>query len=350
MTTARAVIGANFGDEGKGLVVDYLCSKGAGVVVRFNGGAQAGHTVVDPDGRRHVFKHVGSGAFLGIPTFLSHFFVCNPLMFLQEIEALNALGVAPVVHAHPRCRVTTFADMLINQAKEDARGDGRHGSVGVGVHETMVRSEIDELRITMADLWNGVDLEPTLREICSQYAAFRTGKAIDNPDAMISAYITACQKFANLVSPAGIGDFKDIVFEGAQGLLLDQDRKEFFPHVTHSNTGMKNVITLCASAGIDRIDAYYVTRSYLTRHGAGPLPDENAMMSFTDKTNAEHPYQGKLRFAPLDDNVRLRCAMDRHDKFSLVVTHCDQMFIGLDADYRSYGETRKDISLVTKGL
>ena len=89
---ARIVIGANFGDEGKGLVTDYLCSQGAGVVVRFNGGAQAGHTVVTPEGERHVFRHFGSGTFLGVPTFLSQFFVCNPILFFEERKQLIDLG------------------------------------------------------------------------------------------------------------------------------------------------------------------------------------------------------------------------------------------------------------------
>src|SRR6266436_2186871 len=109
---ARAVIGANFGDEGKGLVTDYLCAtQGAGMVVRYNGGAQAGHTVVPPDRKyRHVFHHFGSGTMCGVPTFLSQFFVCNPLACMYEANELLALGVNPVLYAHPNCLVTTFAD------------------------------------------------------------------------------------------------------------------------------------------------------------------------------------------------------------------------------------------------
>ena len=79
---ARVVIGSNFGDEGKGLTVDYLCHQGAGVVVRFNGGAQAGHTVC-LDRLRHVFSHFGSGTLRGVPTYLSQFFIVNPIMFVR---------------------------------------------------------------------------------------------------------------------------------------------------------------------------------------------------------------------------------------------------------------------------
>ena len=86
---ARAVIGSNFGDEGKGLVVDYLCKTGGEVVVRFNGGAQAGHTVVTPEGLRHVFRHFGSGTLYGVPTFLSQFFIVNPIIFFHELQDLR---------------------------------------------------------------------------------------------------------------------------------------------------------------------------------------------------------------------------------------------------------------------
>ena len=83
--TARVVIGAQFGDEGKGrLTAHHVVEVGDdAIVVRFNGGAQAGHTVVAPDGRRHVFSHVGSGALTGAATYLSRFFVANPILFLK---------------------------------------------------------------------------------------------------------------------------------------------------------------------------------------------------------------------------------------------------------------------------
>lgn len=345
---ARAVIGANFGDEGKGLITDYLCAtQGAGMVVRYNGGAQAGHTVVTPDGLRHVFSHFGSGTLAGVPTFLSQFFVCNPIFFFNELEALINMRVEPMIYAHPNCLVTTFADMIINQTLEDARGAGRHGSVGLGVNETIERSTVPELKITLSDLWNGVSLEDKMGTICGKYAAFRTGKPIEKPDDMIHAFLKRCEKFAEIVNPLGIGQCKDPVFEGAQGLLLDKDNKEFYPHLTRSNTGIRNVRALCDQAGITEIDAYYVSRTYLTRHGAGPLPGEDAAMRFPDATNLDHPYQGKLRFAPLNaDKLFNRCAADFGGRdFKVAVTHCDQ-FDGVEipAALYSFGPTRKDVT------
>jgi adenylosuccinate synthase len=342
---ARAVIGANFGDEGKGLITDYLCAQGAGIVVRFNGGAQAGHSVVTPESQRHVFSHFGSGTLARIPTFLSQFFICNPICYFRELKDMHENGITPTtLYAHPNCLVTTFADMMINQRLEEQRGKARHGSVGLGVSETVERSFVPELKITMADLWNGIPLTSRLEQICGRYAEFRTGKKIDEPS-MVEHYLKACERFAELVHPLGIAQCKDPVFEGAQGLLLDQDNKEYFPHVTRSNTGMKNVRLLCEQAGIKNIDAYYVSRTYLTKHGAGPMPGEDQKMFFEDNTNTEHPWQGILRFAPLNvDSLRKRCAADHGDSsYKLVLTHCDQLAPKTEADFYSYGPTRDDV-------
>ena len=296
------------------------------MVVRFNGGAQAGHTVVDPSGKRHVFQHFGAGTFAGVPTYLSEYFVINPIIFTKELEDLAALGVAPVVYAHPKCLVTTFADMWINQQEENKRGSKRHGSVGVGFAETIKRSSVPELAITMGELWNSPKRLPAkLEEICTKYTKFRLGEAIKDPANMIQAFVRGCEVFANQIHPLGIQQCEDPVFEGAQGLLLDQDNKTFFPHVTRSHTGMRNVWALCGLAGITDIEAYYVTRTYLTRHGAGPLPGEESNLSYTDNTNIENPFQGKLRFAPLDSEMFNRCKKDADGAdVKLVVTHVDQ--------------------------
>src|SRR5262249_48902654 len=94
--------------------------------------------------------------------------------------------------------------------------------------------------------------------------------------------------------------FDNIVFEGAQGLLLDEYHR-FFPHVTRSRTGLANVVDLCQAMGdIDRLDVYYVIRPYMTRHGEGPFPSYDPDMSFPDPTNHPNPWQGTLRFGALD--------------------------------------------------
>lgn len=346
MKRARIVIGASFGDEGKGLFTDHLCSSGAGMVVRFSGGANAGHTVVTPEGRHHIFRHVGSGAFLGVPTFLSQFFICNPILFFQELKELEAIGINPRVYAHPDCLITTFVDMLINQHKELNRGSKKHGSCGVGFHETQARCRVPELKITMGDLWNGGRrLESQLDQISTTYSKFRCGKEHKEPS-MIQAFLECCQRFAEIVHPLGIGQCEDPVFEGSQGLLLSQDNKEFFPHVTHSHTGMKNVNVLCQQAGISEKEIFYISRTYLTRHGAGPLPHEDGDLSYEDNTNHSNPYQGSIRFAPLDCKKLVeRLALDSQGMaHHLVLTHCDQKSPEMQAAFYSHGPCRTNVS------
>jgi adenylosuccinate synthase len=279
---------------------------------------------------------------LGVPTFLSQFFVVNPIAYFQELDKLHALGIEPTVFAHPSCLVTTFADILINQRLEDKRGKDRHGSVGVGFRETVERSNVPELKITLSDLWNRAgSIESKIAEICDKYATFRLGKPIDEPK-MIEAFLKGCWAFADAVHPSGIGACKDPVFEGSQGLLLDQNNKQFFPHLTSSNTGMQNVRELWKG----EIETYYVSRSYLTRHGAGPLPGEDSKLRYDDATNVDHPYQGSIRFAPLESlSLKSRCAADNGGKpYKLVITHCDQELASCAADFYSHGPTREDIA------
>lgn len=323
---AKAVIGAGYGDEGKGLMTDYHGSNGADVVVRTNGGAQAGHTVETADGRRHVFHHVGSAAFLNIPTHLSQFFILNPIFLRGEIEELQGKGVTPWLSADPRAIVTTPFDMLINQIVETARAGGRHGSCGLGIGETVERNLDPRLALSFADLERGpAFLWEKLLTIRKAWVSRRLDRlgvteiptVFENAiadDGIIDRFIADCEDFRRIVSRCEDGTVKgDIVFEGAQGLLLDQDFGAF-PYVTRSNTGLKNIVEFCREAAISSVDVTYATRCYTTRHGAGPLAHADvptSWLAMVDPTNAPNPWQGSIRSAPLETDV-LGAAI-RHD-------------------------------------
>lgn len=315
---ADIVIGANFGDEGKGLVTDYLASKTGEdtLVVRHNGGAQAGHTVTTPDGRRHVFKHFGSGSFAGAKTYLSRFYVCNPLLYFKELEMLQSLGVEPIVYADPRAPVSTPYDMMINQIVEEHRADGRHGSCGVGFGETLERDAYPEYSLGVSDLKNRVFLRGQLEKIRGEWLPRRLrALGVDTlSDAwkdriysgrIFDLFMDRARDFIDAVPQARAEIMqvsKAVVFEGAQGLLLDQNYG-WFPHVTRSNTGIRNALELARDAGIDDIRATYITRAYCTRHGAGPMPHELEAKPYArihDATNIYNEYQGGLRFGWLD--------------------------------------------------
>lgn len=314
---ASAVIGSAYGDEGKGLMTDILAHKGADIVVRSNGGAQAGHTVTTPDGKRHVFHHFGSGAFAGVSSHMSQFFVSHPMLLLQEFDALRQLGANTVITVDPRSIITTPYDMMINQFIEQQRAGERHGSCGVGFGEAIERSLRDDLRITVGDLFGDKNIKDTLAKIRSEWVSFRMSSlgadalsdhqlSIINNDAILDRFVHDCEDFKNIV---GLRDdsrlMGQILFEGAQGLLLDQDYGAF-PHVTRSNTGLLNMATIANEAGFDGIDVNYMTRSYTTRHGAGPMAhagDDMSYVEIVDPTNVHNDWQGTIRAAPLDFDV-----------------------------------------------
>ncbi len=308
---AQAVIGACWGDEGKGLLTDALARPGT-LVVRFNGGAQAGHTVVAPDGRRHVFHGIGSGAFRGAATFLSRFHVHNPLLHGEEVAQLGRLGLRPRVLADPRGAVTTPYDMMLNQMAEEARGAARHGSCGMGLNETVTRMEAGAgVMLTAGELGDAGRLRATLHAIRTIWVpqrlealGLRASPAwlarLDSA-AVRDAFVNAAGSFATTVpmAPDAIAAHDGpVLFEGAQGLLLDAAHR-WFPHVTRSRTGLHNVAVLAQEAGIGALDVTYATRAYATRHGAGPFPRE-ADVSYPDATNVPNPWQGRLRFGHLD--------------------------------------------------
>ena len=330
-TSARVVIGANYGDEGKGLLTDYYASQGTSVlVVRHNGGAQAGHTVETPEGRRHVFSHFGSGTLVGAPTLLSRFFLANPIRFRAEHDALARLGVAPVVFVDPTAPVTTPYDIALNQAAEQHRGASRHGSCGMGINETVVRSMHADVRLVAADLAAPGRVRDALARIREEWIPARLEQLGMTP-AQFARYVPAVHAaglvdrwlddaafFARRTSVVGDAEVirlcETVVFEGAQGLLLDQ-RRGVAPYQTRSNTGIVNASSLARLAGVTELEVTYVTRAYLTRHGAGPMPNESdAPPAFADATNVPNQWQGALRFAPLDVPALLeRIGLDLRD-------------------------------------
>jgi adenylosuccinate synthase len=317
--TAWAVIGAGYGDEGKGLMVDALAHAfgPATLIVRTNGGAQAGHSVQTPDGRRHVFHHVGSGALAGAATHLSRWFVHHPMVLGDEVATLERLGACTAITADPRGTVTTPWDMLVNQLAEKARGAGRHGSCGYGFGETVGRNEETGFGLTVADL-AGPELRAKLLAIRDSWLPARLAKlglepdeadrALLASDALLERFLADCAAFLDLVRiapDAAIGSAPAVIFEGAQGLMLDQHHGAF-PYVTRSNTGLANMLAVAREAGIAGIDALYVTRCYLTRHGRGPMPNQGDIagpFAVSDPTNVPNPWQESLRFAELDLDV-----------------------------------------------
>lgn len=319
--TAYAVIGAGYGDEGKGLATDFLArhlyKNNRVTVVRSNGGAQAGHSVVSPSFERHVFHHIGSGTMAGARTHLSQFFVAHPMMFKREYQTLHEdMNYDVDVTIDPRAPVTAPWDVLVNQIVEHARSDGRHGSCGMGFGETLERHE-NGPKLVAADLFEK-GLVPKLEAIAKDWLPSRLHAlgveptlqahldAMTHSDGIMEHFIEDCIDFSTyvrLMNDAELQFSDEVIFEGAQGLALDMDLGDM-PHVTRSRTGLPNMVAIAKEAGIGKIGAFYMTRAYATRHGAGPFPPEDAsrsdFISMVDPTNVPNDWQGSLRVGPLD--------------------------------------------------
>lgn len=314
----KTVIGLGFGDEGKGLFTDYLCSQSTNpLVIRFSGGQQAGHTVISK-GIRHVFSNFGAGTLKGAPSYFSKFCTIDPVGIVNELSALLDKGFEPLLFIDANCPVTTPYDVSYNQ------NNNKHGSCGVGVGDTINREE-SYYSLTFGDLFYPWVLETKLKLIKDFYSGHH--------DAPLTNFLECCDIITHstyIKKTNGLpSNNYSYIFEGSQGLLLDKNYG-FFPHVTRSNTGTKNVLSLL---GHETLSLYLITRAYQTRHGDGPLSNETIPHNISKnplETNITNTYQGPLRVALLDVSL-LEYAINKDDYLrtasnkSLVITCLDHI-------------------------
>jgi adenylosuccinate synthase len=310
-----AVVDLGYGDAGKGTVVDALCaSEPVTAVIRFNGGAQAAHNVVTPEGRHHTFAQFGSGTFQGVPTHLSRFVVVDPLALAAEAAALG----------NPFHLLTVDGDALLatpwhraaNQARERQRGSGRHGSCGMGVGETMAYalSHADAPRVS--DVLSPARLRARLAEVESFYGPL--------PSTPLDDVVEVFAAFGRLVSVVdssyldGLLHRGRCVFEGAQGVLLDEWRG-WHPYTTWSTTTFDNIAALCPS--FERLG---VVRTYTTRHGAGPFVTE-APLDLPEAHNGVGEWQGSFRTGHFDAVAHRYAVEVAGGVDALAVTHLDSL-------------------------
>jgi adenylosuccinate synthase len=339
---AQVVVGLGLGDEGKGAVVDYLSAvHPVHTVVRFNGGAQAAHNVVLPDGRHHTFHQFGSGTFRGADTFLSRFVLVEPIRLLLEAAALHAKGVP-----EPFGRLTIDARALIitpfhielNRLKEQARAGNRHGSCGLGIGETRAY-EIRYGREALAtgDLLDPPVLRAKLRLVAERLVeqARRFEPSVSVSDAVMDETLeryARVSRLVRIVGPDFLGErlreaAGEVVFEGAQGVLLDESYG-FYPHVTWTDTTTANAVRLLEEAGYGGpVRRLGVVRAYATRHGAGPLVTEDASLagSIPELHNTGYEWAGGMRFGHFDA-VATRYALEVTGGVDeLAITHLDDL-------------------------
>jgi adenylosuccinate synthase len=328
MQQAFLTVDLGFGDAGKGTVVDYLTrAHDAHTVVRYNGGAQAGHRVVTPAGQEHVFAQFGSGTLAGAATHLSRFMLIEPLAMMAEEEHLRTLGVVDAFQRttiDEQALVITPFQRAANRLKELARGDRRHGSCGMGVGETMADSLADgDAVVRVGDLThpdilrarlhtlaviNARKLEPLLASLPQTQQVEDELDVLNSRDwvdwlmveyARFAAEAQICPRetLHAILQKPGV-----VVFEGAQGVLLDE-WVGFHPYTTWSRTTLANAERLLGEAGYEgKATRLGITRAYTTRHGAGPFASEDPSLSalLPDAANGFGPWQQGFRVGWLD--------------------------------------------------
>lgn len=317
-----AVIGAMWGDEGKGRTVDYICSQLSNpLVVRYNGGPQAGHTVT-LNGKRHIFSHFGSGTLRGARTYWSSYCLFDPNAFLKERQALiENFFIVPQFNADPRCLIITPWDVALSRLKTYSGNSS--GSCGMGVFETLKRNRNPELSLNLYMFYEfgSEQLEDIVWAIYQNYLeaissvssgllekdpCFKVLKEKNVVKVFIEKTRRAISCFDFSIDPATTKE--SIVFEGAQGLALDEHFGNF-PYVTPSRTGSCNVTNLCREWDKDLEMTYYVTRPYLTRHGKDPnfkSASWEVMAEYfdiKDPTNVYNPFQEDLKVGAMDFNL-----------------------------------------------
>ncbi len=321
-----AIIGKGFGDEGKGLATDHFCRQDSDtIVIKHNGGAQAGHTV-EPEGKRFVFHQLSAGSFCGADTFWADSYYPDLYKLGEEMEEFRMLsGICPGIFSDKKTAVTLIDDILINMLLELSRGDRRHGSCGMGINECdlrtgagfkvsvkdvlckdedalvkdvlRIRKEYKQKRLEEAGITEGYSNSTESAELYEMLSSESVvTNFVDGMKRNAEKYVTLCEDTGTFLNGRN-----QVIFESGQGLLLDSENTEYAPHVTASRTGLYNPCRILSEYGLDLTEAVYVTRTYVTRHGAGFLPYECGKEELgiygCDETNVHNTWQGSIRYA-----------------------------------------------------
>lgn len=350
MAKAVVTVDLGFGDSGKGATVDALTRHlNADLVIRYSGGAQCVHTVTLPDNRAHTFAQWSSGTLAGADTYLSRHVVVDPMAMLPEAEDLtwnfHVTNPYEKLIVDRDALIATRYHKALNRLRELSRGSARHGSCGMGVGATR---EYDACRPTCAirakDIREGcrsllADKMVGIRDWCKAEAEkLRYPRDVDtrslrailekHPKVTAAAILSASEKIQITSIGHGVPSCKMVIFEPAQGVLLDE-WIGFFPHVTRSTVTAHHAVSMLVEIpNLEQTCSLGIMRSYMTRHGAGPLPTFNMWLSghMSDPHNPTNPWQQGMRYG-WPDMMLWQYAIDECgcDLDGLVMNHLDDV-------------------------
>ena len=275
------VIGGQWGDEGKGKIVDWLASR-ADLVVRFQGGHNAGHTLVI-DGVTYKLSLLPSGIVRGTLSIIGNGVVLDPWALKTEVETLAAQGVAvtpEVLQIADNCPLILPIHRDLDALREDASGKGKIGTTRRGIGPAY-EDKVGRRAIRVCDLAHLGELGPQLDRLCAHHDALRAGfgeppvdrAALERDLGEIAEFVLQFARPVWKTLDAARRRGRRILFEGAQGVLLDVDHGTY-PFVTSSNTVAG---TAASGTGLGPGAAGFVlgiVKAYTTRVGSGPFPTE----------------------------------------------------------------------------
>ena len=361
MAINLVVIGAQWGDEGKGKIVDLLTERAA-AVVRFQGGHNAGHTLVI-DGHKTVLSLIPSGILHpGVQCLIGNGVVLSLEALLKEADALVQKGV-PVyerLKISPNCALILPSHVAIDRARERAKGDNAIGTTGRGIGPAY-EDKVGRRAVRVADLFQRERLAGRLGEILDFHNFVLSRYFSAEPvefERVLEDLLAQAERVRPLV--ADVTEYLrmemkrggNLLFEGAQGALLDVDVGTY-PFVTSSNTiaGSAAVGTGLGPRDIHRVLG--IVKAYTTRVGAGPFPTELFDVTGEHLSKVGHEFgavTGRPRRCGWFDAVALRRAVLHNSLSSLGVTKLD-VLDGLDTiriatGYRIDGEIRDNPPLL----
>ena len=354
----KIVIGSTFGDEGKGNVVQWLCQQALNAgkkvaVVRYSGGPQAAHTVYY-NGIKHICSSYGAGVLLNVPTILSSNVLIDPISMQKERRELISKGIkSPKIILDSICpNIITPFDVYFNQQDLKTLNDG---SCGKGINAAQQRISNGYYSLDSLENWNAA----------KRYYKDKHSLNIELSDELKQTYISAHNWFNRTVQRYfDYWDFDELILEGSQGLLLDEDFG-FNPHTTPSRVGLNGCFKYYSNR---ECEVYFVTRTYLTRHGNGYEPKHPITIpEWKEESNITNQFQGVFKTGILEIPL-LQRAFDRHNIINtcrkhnisskLVVTHTDLIDKGVinsfllnnAGEFVMFEDTKSALQILTKEL
>lgn len=320
MNKNRIIFGLAFGDEGKGTTVHALVEKyGVEWVVRFTGAHQSAHNTKTSSGLSHTSRQFSSGVLReGVKTFYSKYCPFDPIALLREDELLIRMGVNDGLerfYVDENCLIVTPINAIINRIFELIKGDKTNGSTGNGVFETISDNKLFGLNsLIVKDLTSKFEIMKKLSFLKSKklflaekLLGYNMGnleikKEVDslrnlNLEELTNLYFEIGNNSLNIVSSKfGLDIIKkgNVVFEGAQGVLLDP-KFGLIPHVTATDCTPKNALELIKDSNFEgEVEKIGVLRGYLTRHGHGPFPSQGEL-KIEEEHNKDSRWTGEFR-------------------------------------------------------